>query len=118
MPDGALKSRFEALLGAKEHEMHHQSTSHVRIVAGEVLDHRDIGRPKDEQSSIRRIAQCPRQQKFAALMRLSSEAQMFLPMRRPARHKIINHIVKQRVIVHLVSSYSESQAAIPRRRPE
>jgi 5,10-methylene-tetrahydrofolate dehydrogenase/methenyl tetrahydrofolate cyclohydrolase len=28
---------------------------------------------------------------LAALMRLSIEAQMFLPLRRPARHKIINH---------------------------
>jgi hypothetical protein len=48
-------------------------------------------------------------------MRLSSEAQMFLPMRRPARHKIINHIVKQRVIVHHLRD-ERVRALIPLRR--
>src|SRR5262249_42805698 len=90
----------------------------VRTVGGEAPDDRDSRPPKDEQRPLRRIAQRPRQQQFAALMRLSSEAQMFLPMRRPTCHKIINYIVKQRVIIHLVSSQRYiSQPCLSASRP-
>jgi len=72
----------------------HQPPDNIGVAFGEVFGDRALGRAKHEECSVCRVGERPSQEQLATAVRLPQEPEMFLPVRGPARHEIVDHIVE------------------------
>ena len=105
-PRGARVGRFIANHDSPGPDLPsgHKSPDNIGVVSGEIFGDRAFGRAEDEECPVCRVGECPFQEELPAAAGLPQEPEMFLPVRGPARHEIVDHIVEQCIVVHVITS--------------